>query len=170
VAPAQHGRADRLIEGLEEAAGQVRSLSRALLPVDVEAEDLADAIDTLVRRFHALGAMQCRFESDSHLPLHDSAVATHLFRIVQEALQNAVEHSGADTVTVRVHDGDRLVVEVEDDGHGFDDRKALGVGQRIMQHRADTIGARLTVESSAEGTRVRCELEPQTAEGYARGR
>ena len=79
-------------------------------------------------------------------------------RIIQEALNNARRHSGAQNVLVSLRtEGDELVAQVEDDGRGFDtDATRAGIGQRSIRERAATFGGKLEVESEpGKGTTVR---------------
>ena len=98
--------------------------------------------------------------------------ATELLRIVQEALTNARKHSGAENVRVELKaEGDDLVVEVEDDGQGFEpDTISAGVGLRSMRERAAVLGGKLEVESEpGRGTRVRLRTPLRKAGGGGRG-
>jgi signal transduction histidine kinase len=85
---------------------------------------------------------------------------TQVSRIIQEALTNARRHSGGDKVSVSLAmDGDDLLVEVSDDGHGFGPETPPGVGLGSMRERAVLIGAELEIESEAErGTSVRLRV------------
>jgi signal transduction histidine kinase len=82
------------------------------------------------------------------------------YRIVQEALTNAVRHSGAESVWVGLrHEAGSLRVEVSDDGRGLPDQPATGMGLRGMRERAEALGGRLTLGSRAGGgCRVEAEL------------
>ena len=81
-----------------------------------------------------------------------------LFRIVQEALQNAVKHSGARQVAVHLMaSGDRLVLTIADDGAGFnvDDVSGKGLGLITMVERLEPFGGTMKIRSSpGEGTRL----------------
>jgi signal transduction histidine kinase len=87
-----------------------------------------------------------------------------LYRIAQEALNNALKHARAGQVTVRlgVDDG-RLTLEVEDDGQGFDPQSASdggGMGLANIRHRTEQLGGALEVRSApGKGTVVRVSLE-----------
>jgi signal transduction histidine kinase len=86
-----------------------------------------------------------------------------LFRIVQEALQNALRHAHASRIVVRLHSEDgRLVLDVEDDGVGFDpdapELRSRRLGLTSMEERAQRVGARLEIRSAAgSGTTVHLE-------------
>ena len=93
------------------------------------------------------------------LPL-DEVSATHVYRICQEALINAMRHAGASQVWIHLADlGNELQVCVEDDGHGLasGERPGTGgLGLRIMRYRAQMLGGDLAIESGNRGTTVRC--------------
>ncbi len=99
------------------------------------------------------------FEGDLSLRRFTHALETQIYRICQEAMTNACKYSGSDVVCVRIEEaGEWLHVEVSDDGCGFDvDKptiKGSGCGLLGMQERAALIGAALSIESGAGGTRV----------------
>jgi len=80
-----------------------------------------------------------------------------IMRLLQEALNNAVKHSGAQLIEITVTgtDQDRLMIAVVDDGHGFDRSVATGRGLLNMERRAEAIGGQCMIESSMSGTVVR---------------
>ncbi len=100
--------------------------------------------------------------------LPPSAVA-HTYRIIAEAMSNAVQHADADRVQVRLSaDGETLHASVEDDGRGLPERLRPGANGLLNMHsRAFAIGARLTIDSPspAGGTRVRLVVPPVPSEG-----
>jgi signal transduction histidine kinase len=92
----------------------------------------------------------------------DATVATHLYRIAQEAVNNALKHSKTKKINVSlVQSRQQLVLAVRDDGCGFS-HPALnhdGMGLRVMRYRADLIGAKLDITGqSGKGTCVTCTL------------
>jgi len=89
---------------------------------------------------------------------------TALYRVAQEALHNALRHSGAANVGVRLaRTPRRVTVEVCDDGHGFvADAPSGGVGLASMRERASSVGGALTIRSGPRGTLVRMTV-PVTA-------
>ena len=89
---------------------------------------------------------------------------TQMLRVIQEALTNARRHSGARRIVVSLKsEGTDLVVEVSDDGKGFWQGTASGVGLSSMRERATAIGGELEIESE-KGTRIRL-LVPSPEEG-----
>ena len=93
----------------------------------------------------------------------DNALAIHLLRIAQEALNNATKHGHAKTVVIALESSDGVIsFRVSDDGIGFDPTRSAVRGMRlnIMRYRARTIGGVLEVQpSSPSGTIVACTIE-----------
>jgi two-component system, NarL family, sensor histidine kinase NreB len=150
----------RVGKSLREAIAQTRSLARGLSPVNLEAAGLADALGDLARRTAALGRVTCQFESPQLVLLEDATVARHLFRIAQEAINNALKHAQAKGVVIRLTSNNQDVrLTISDDGKGLPktSRPGAGIGLEVMKHRASVIGAELTIESSpAKGVTVTC--------------
>jgi len=95
--------------------------------------------------------------------LHDNTIATHLYRIAQEAVSNAVKHGRAKTVKVSLAGGsNQLRLRIQDDGVGFPeelDEETRGMGVRIMHYRARIIGANLEISGALDGgTTLTCTL------------
>lgn len=150
---------------LREAIAQTRSLARGLVPVGNEPDALQNGLTELAGRINTLGRLHCRFECPETMTLSDSFVAGHLYRIAQEAVNNAVKHSRAKTVTIQLtRENGVLLLQVTDDGTGLaksrtTDRSGLGLG--VMRHRASMIGAELSIVSKrSEGVTIRCTLPP----------
>jgi two-component system, chemotaxis family, CheB/CheR fusion protein len=143
---------------------QVRQLARGLFPIEVEADSggLAHALRQLAATTSTLGALQCVVEEKGGSTVHDTRVATELYRIAQEAVTNALKHSHARRVVIRLTgEGNATMLSVADDGDGLhiDQERGNGVGFRIMKFRAQSIGASLTIESKPdEGTVVTCVI------------
>jgi signal transduction histidine kinase len=105
--------------------------------------------------------MAIGFESDEDVVVQDSEVAMHLYRITQEALSNAMRHSNATRVDVRLmRDRQGLSISVVDDGCGSSlQGRSDGMGWRTMHYRARLVGAQLEkLTPSSGGTTVRCSL------------
>jgi signal transduction histidine kinase len=90
----------------------------------------------------------------------DNSSALHLFRIVQEALNNAIKHAHADQIQVSVGiEAARGCIIIHDNGTGFRQQsdKSAGLGLRIMQHRCGLIDAEFKIESPpGGGTEIKC--------------
>ena len=151
---------------VNDVSRQAHDLVRGVDPVPMRADGLATALQELVEELGAPGLVDCRFECEEPVNIEDHAVATHLYRVAQEAVTNALKHSGASNITVRLqHDGnDACKLLVEDDGSGIDgDRqKQTGHGLNIMKHRASLIDAQLELQSAAgTGTLISCRFQPR---------
>jgi signal transduction histidine kinase len=153
---------DQMGKMLREAITQTRFLARGLVPVGSEPEALRIGLAELIDRVNNLGRVHCRLECEQSVVVGDPFVAGHLYRIVQEAVNNAVKHSQAKHVTVRLAAaGPELRLEIADDGAGLTKPrgKATGLGMGVMQHRANVIGANLTIDSKrGGGVTIVCRL------------
>ncbi|MBV8102924.1 MAG: PAS domain S-box protein [Verrucomicrobia bacterium] len=154
--------AARIGELIRNATKQARALARGLSPVEIEPNGLMAALNNLAINATNLFRVRCSFECPQAVLLENRASATHLYRIAQEAIGNAVKHGQAKTVLIILKrvDGE-LILTVKDDGVGFsqDGRAIEGMGLRIMEYRADMIGAMLRIDSlKGEGTTVACRL------------
>ena len=150
-----------------QATTQSRALARGLCPVEMTEDGLVDALRGLAADTEKIFSIPCEFRCETSASVADSAVATHLFYITQEAVNNAVKHSHAGAITVSLSGGPEGVsVRVKDDGIGLpeDADKANGLGLRTMRYRADAIGAFLDIRSvPPRGTIVRCYVRtPKT--------
>jgi two-component system, LuxR family, sensor kinase FixL len=154
--------ASKIAEHVRRTISHTRMLARGLSPVEVEANGLMSALDELAKSASALLRIDCRFHCPRPVLVKDNAAATHLYRIAQEALNNAVKHGRATHVRIELLIRGKLRrLSVQDNGAGFKKAKAghSGMGLRIMKYRADVIGgtlALLPVEGG--GTAVTCEF------------
>jgi two-component system sensor kinase FixL len=152
-----------LVENIEQSKSQIRALMKGLMPVDVDASGLMEALGELVEQCRTVYDVPCNFEYEEPVLIEDNFTATHLFRIAQEAIQNAVKHGRAEHITVGIkRAGDRVSLTIRDDGAGFhpEGYESGGIGLRVMRHRAELIGAALRIASAGKsGTLVRCTVE-----------
>ena len=161
-ANALRGAAETADAHLAEEMRKLRELIAELRPAALDDLGLGPAIETLAKRQAAIGAfaVDVDVELESELRL-DRDTETAVYRIVQEALSNAVKHAGAGQVSLRVRQlPDRVQVAVEDDGGGFDPEVVrAGFGLTGMRERALLAGGRLWVTSCDGGpTRVAAVL------------
>jgi signal transduction histidine kinase len=153
-----------LVEMIQQAKTDVRQLAKGLYPVDVDAQGLVSALEELSLGVRERSHIECHFRGDHTLSIGDNEVATHLFRIAQEAVHNAVKHARPRRIDIALtRPRGRVTLAVRDDGAGFSRNDAPptgGLGMRIMHYRAQAIGAELSIESHvAGGTVVRCTLK-----------
>jgi len=150
-------RAGEIARQIREAIAQTRALARGLSPVTLEAEGLMSALAELAANTEKIFRVACRFHCDAPVPVQDQAVATHLFRIAQEAVSNALRH-GRTVRHIRLELSaapGRIELSVSDDGAGFPASKpavkSAGMGLHIMQARARMIGGALAVGPNPGG-------------------
>ena len=160
-----------LKNGIEQARGaaeQARTLSHALVPVALQEEHLAAALENLCREQEEMAGIALTFEGDrkERLP-RNKETAMHLYRIANEAIINARRHAEASHIQVRLgRTNGSLEMVIQDDGVGLpeDLDDAEGLGMRTMRYRANLIGATLSFESGSaasgdeDGTRLCCTL------------
>ena len=159
--PSSSELAERIAHQAQQALEQVRQLARGLFPVEVDAESLMSALRDLASTTESLHGINVRVEGESPHGLRNGKVATELYRIAQEAVTNAVKHANAHEIVIQVVDRPgALELRVADDGVGLTEASSNdGMGLRIMRYRAESIGARLTIEPGPTGgTVVGCSL------------
>jgi signal transduction histidine kinase len=145
------------------AMDELRSVVFELRPASLEAEGLAQVLRKHVDVLRRITAIPIELRVAAP-PLLRAPAAGQVFRIAQEALQNAVRHADAGRIEVRLEDGGgRLVLTVADDGRGFDPDapvlRSRRLGLTSMEERATELGGRLSVVSRpGEGTTVRLEV------------
>ena len=160
--PEAQAEAARIGELIRNATKQARALARGLSPVEIEPNGLMAALNNLAINATHLFRVRCSFECPQPVLLENRISATHLYRIAQEAIGNAVKHGQAQAIVISLkHVDQELVLTVKDNGIGFsqDGRTIEGMGLRIMEYRADMIGAMLRIDSiKGGGTTVACRL------------
>ncbi len=143
---------------LRDIVRGARALSHGLSPLPLEGNGLANALLELADSTRLLSKIQCDFECSPSVIVKDPAVATHLYRIAQEAVNNALKHSKTKKINLTIaRAGKGLKLIIEDYGRGFPSTSipAIGMGLRVMQYRAGLIGAELDVTAKpGKGTSI----------------
>jgi PAS domain S-box-containing protein len=159
---------NKLAEEIDQAITQARTLARGLNPVEVHADSLPSALEDLARKVTSTFGIACRFHgpADGDAVIADNVAATHLYRIAQEAVSNAVRHGKASRVELRLRAGeDGVSLWIVDDGVGLPQdaggagqrMKPEGIGLQTMAYRARMIGGALDVRPGAgRGVVVTC--------------
>src|SRR5713101_1239839 len=154
--------AEKLVRYVEQGIDLTRNLARGFFSPELEADGLSVALEGLAENISERFAMNCIFHGEESIPVRDSAVATQLYRIAQEAATNAAKHAAAKNIDIRVTvDGSELTLAIIDDGVGFPDKlsDSKGLGLRLMRHGAALVGATLSVQRHAgNGTAAICKL------------
>lgn len=155
-------RMQKILRFTQEAVQLVGELQRGLAPVQVYERGLVGALQDLAYGTDGLSDISCTFKHDSEADVEDREISLQLFRIAQEATNNALKHAS----TVHIHislsiEEGRPVLEVQDDGLGFDSSQPTdqSLGLYSMKYRARSVGASLTIDAEpGRGTTIRCEL------------
>ncbi len=148
---------------VKEADQQARNLARGLVPIEFHSNGLSIALERLAANATHMFGIPCTFEEiGDRVHVYDSAVATHLYRIAQEATNNAAKHSEANQIKMLLAAGQgQLRLRVQDNGKGIASRQkdSVGMGLNIMKYRAQMIGAALDLRTSpADGTVITCTV------------
>ena len=139
----------------------VRRIARRLRPEALDDLGLVSALINLTERLEQATGVQVDRHLDRALPPLSGEAELVIYRIAQESLTNAARHASPTRITLTLEgEGNRVRLAVADDGVGFDPTRAgRHGGIRGMRERALLIGARVTIESSGDGTRVLLEVD-----------
>ncbi len=151
-------------EALSEAISEGRRIIEGLRPSTLDDLGVVAAIDDLARR--TAQAVGWSLQLDLHsLPQEpEKSVSVTLYRIAQEALNNARKHASASQITVQLHNGNGITLRVSDNGSGFDPTRTSrgGFGITTMRERAELLGGTCTIESArGHGTTIAVWIPPQ---------
>src|SRR5216117_2010203 len=159
-AKAEANRAGEIARHVREAITHTRNLARGLSPVQLDANGLMSALQELAVNVEKMFGIECRFQCDEPILVQNNEAATHLYRIAQEAINNAIKHGKAKRIIITFQPmGDKHGLLVTNDGVPFPDhvKASRGMGLRIMNYRACEIGATLQIRSDREkGATVLC--------------
>jgi PAS domain S-box-containing protein len=152
---------EEIAQHIRDAISHTRTLARGLSPVELEANGFISALHELSAHVQKLFHVECRLECPEPVLIRNNVFATHLYRIVQEAINNAVKHGHAGRIIISLKPADdRITLTVTDDGSGFSNKtkKSGGMGLHIMKYRASVVKASLEVSSGVDGagTTVLC--------------
>ena len=159
-APALAPRGEDIGRQIRDAISETRSLSHGLAPVALVADGLMAALNLLAENTSRRGGVKCIFECEKPVEVAGPEIAGHLYRIAQEAVNNALKHAAPSEIRIGLERrAEALLLEVEDDGEGFAENKSPndGIGLRVMRYRARLLEGALEIGSApAGGTRISC--------------
>jgi signal transduction histidine kinase len=157
--------ADALEQATSHAMVQVRALAHGLVPVASGREGLRDALAHLAEDVTRLSGINCTFDFDDPVDVMDGNISVHLYRIAQEALNNAIRHAHPTSIEIRLDDVDgKIALSIADDGCGFDRHRLdktesglqSGLGLNTIASRASIINYDLQIISSVKnGTTIK---------------
>lgn len=159
------GELKEITEMIKEADQYARTLSHNLMPVELDADGLSNALDKLCKRAEKLFDVNCRYLKEGEVSVENRTVSTHLYRIAQEAINNAVRHGRADLIKLSLDAGRKNIrLTVEDNGIGFDESvkhsNSDGMGVQTMKYRAHISGGELNITESDKGnTLIECIIK-----------
>lgn len=163
----EHELASQLASGLNEAMSQVRALSRGMMPIQIYADGFMISLQEITETIQQQSQIPIKLQIDDVVLLFDDATATHLYRIVQESLNNAIKHADASQIDVSLKlEEDHGLLEIIDNGIGIptDIAGTSGLGLNIMKHRCGLFDGEITINPAGNrGTKVCCRfpLTPQ---------
>jgi len=151
---------EQIIDQISLAIGETRNISHALSPVLFPPDKLQEALIKLMHMADSAN-IESHFEFSKILKISDNSIAIQVYRIAQEAINNAIKYSKASNITLQLKTHlNQMMLVIQDDGIGIDLKKTKadwGIGLKIMQYRASSINASLFIESTPEnGTKIRC--------------
>jgi two-component system, LuxR family, sensor kinase FixL len=154
--------AARIAREIKETGKHVQLLARGLVLVEVDPQGLRAALADLALRISELHHGHCEHRCFESVAVANNFVATHLYRIAQEAVTNALKHGQANHIIISLAETDgNLTLTIVDDGSGIDESCEFepGMGLRIMSYRAGLIGGTLRVSRrEGGGTQVECTV------------
>jgi signal transduction histidine kinase len=156
-----HAEADiagELAKLLQDAVVQTRDLARKLVPAHVSRLGPVLALESLAQSVTRLHGINCKFRCHASSANCNERTAMHLYRIAQEAINNATKHGKAKNIVVSLDAGDHsLTLRVLDNGVGISESNSAGMGLTIMRYRAHLIGGQLTIKRrNSRGTTLAC--------------
>jgi signal transduction histidine kinase len=156
-------------EIVQSTLDKVRTLSHALHPVILDEIGFEGALDQYLPGFQKQTGIEVRYEKSGAPHELDRGVTIHLYRVMQEALNNIARHSQSKLAEVRLrYQPEAVVLEVQDHGIGFGNSPAHGLGLVSMRERADLVNGRLDLESgSSGGALVRFTVPTSAREAHA---
>jgi signal transduction histidine kinase len=155
-----HAQIDRIKSVAESAVKSIRDIALLLRPPMLDDLGLVPALEWQAREISRRSDMEVEVHSENvSEDLGDETKVT-IYRLVQEALNNAATHASAKNSKVTItQDSDKIIVEITDDGHGFDPARRRGMGILGMEERVRRLGGTLTIESvPRKGATVKAEL------------
>lgn len=150
-----------IVKASSKAAELAKNIARGLYPAELEARGLVKTIESLVISTQKRSTAQISMSVSPSFFINDSEKALQLYRIIQEAVGNAVTHSGAQKISISLsRDEHAVVVIVRDNGKGIQKKETndSGMGLNIMKYRASVVMGELSIKSNNQGTEITCKV------------
>ncbi len=161
--PGVAAQADMIARIANGATELSRALAHGLTPIQLEQDGLGTALEELASQSRRIHGIDCRFRVRGDPDQVEHVTATHVYRIAQEAIHNAVRHGQAARIRISLSaSAARKRLLIADDGRGFNERDLMGRsgrGMKLMRFRANIIGGTLSIRSHpGRGTRIECRF------------
>ncbi len=157
-----HNLASQLATGLQDTLKQVRALSHGMVPTEIDAQSFPAALRNLAENTQQQCHMPVNLELHEEIHFFNNAMVGHLYRIAQEALNNAIKHAECTEILISLGiNGDDGVLKVYDNGKGMADYNHTGdgLGLSIMKYRSNLFAGKVKINSGPEiGTQVTCRF------------
>jgi two-component system sensor kinase FixL len=154
--------ARQLKEYLLDALELMRSVAHGLQPVESVPEGLMAGLNELAKRTSKLFKIVCRFDCPAEVQIQKHSAAIHLYRIAQEALNNAVKHAKPTHIHIKLEiERPRIILRVSDNGVGIHraNRNRRGMGLQIMRFRTEALNGELLIKRQPTGgTEMLCSV------------
>jgi signal transduction histidine kinase len=157
-------------EIVQTTLDKVRSLSHALHPVVLDEVGLESAVDAYLPAFEKQTGIAVKYEKTGQVRELDRELSIHLYRVMQEALNNVARHSNSKSAAVRLRFlPEAVVLEVQDQGVGFQAKQTRGLGLVSMRERAELVNGTIEFSSAeSEGVLVRVTVPLPAEAAHAR--
>ena len=147
---------------INEAISKTRILARGLYPVELKEADLPAMLQNLAKNTEAIYPVKCQFICECEHTIDDSLAVINLFRIAQEAVNNAIKHGNPANISLKlVSLPTGITLEISDDGSGINQtaNTEAGLGLRSIQYRASLLGGSMQISALPKGgTRLTVSL------------
>ena len=155
-------KAEKISELVSDAISLTRGLARGIFPVQMDSSGLAIALDDLAATTSGLAGVAVSFSETGTTLIVDPETSMHLYRIAQEAVNNAVKHGESQKITIALSsEAGRTRLVIADDGRGMSGLSSdtQGIGLHSMQYRARALRGELQIQSEPnQGTIIICEI------------
>ncbi|EKD41910.1 MAG: Multi-sensor signal transduction histidine kinase [uncultured bacterium] len=154
---------NKISDMLHDAIRQARDTARGLYPGELEGTSLMLCFQALISRTQTLTGISCQFHCPQSIVINDNNIATHLYRIAQEGINNAVTHGKAKKIEMSlIKSKESITFTLKDDGIGFvsNGNQPKGIGLHIMKYRAHMMDASFMVKHNLpHGVTLQCILK-----------
>ena len=159
---AEAKQAAKITAYINEAISKTRTLARGLYPVELKEADLPAMLQNLAKNTEAIYPVKCQFICECEHTIDDPLAVINLFRIAQEAVNNAIKHGNPANISLKlVSLPTGITLEISDDGSGINQTASTkaGLGLRSIQYRASLLGGSMQISALPEGgTRLTVSL------------